>query len=51
MSRLRRVRCKGAPGRPGVGGRTMMRINMYGWNGKRGVYLAKKVADLQPARL
>ncbi|MGA9749348.1 MAG: phospholipase D-like domain-containing protein [Nocardioides sp.] len=46
MSRLKRVRCKNAPGSTGIGGRTMVRINMYGWNGKRGVYLAKKVADL-----
>ncbi len=46
MKRLRRVRCKNAPGATGINGRTMLRINMYGWNGRRGVYLAKKVADL-----
>ena len=46
MRRLKRVRCKNAPGATGIGGRTMVRVNMYGWNGDRGVYLAKKVADL-----
>ena len=46
LNRLKRVRCKGKVGDAGIAGRTMIRINMYGWNGKRGVYLAKKVADL-----
>jgi phosphatidylserine/phosphatidylglycerophosphate/cardiolipin synthase-like enzyme len=46
MKRLKRVRCKGAEGATGRDGRTLIRINMYGWNGERGVYLAKKVADL-----
>ena len=46
MSRLSRVRCQGAEGATGVDGMTMIRVNMYGWNGERGVYLAKKVADL-----
>ncbi len=46
LTRLRRIRCSGATGATGVGDRTLLRINMYGWNGDRGVYLAKKVADL-----
>ena len=46
MSRLKRVRCQGAEGATGRDGSTMIRVNMYGWNGARGVYLAKKVADL-----
>lgn len=46
MSRLKRVRCEGADGATGVDGMTMIRVNMYGWNGARGVYLAKKIADL-----
>lgn len=46
MRTLRQVRCSGASGATGVGDRTMLRINMYGWNGARGVYLAQKVADL-----
>lgn len=46
MNTLRRVRCNGASGATGVGDHTMIRVNMYGWNGTRGIYLAKKVADL-----
>jgi phosphatidylserine/phosphatidylglycerophosphate/cardiolipin synthase-like enzyme len=46
LNRLKRIRCKGDVGAAGVAGRTMIRINMYGWNGERGVYLARKVADL-----
>jgi phosphatidylserine/phosphatidylglycerophosphate/cardiolipin synthase-like enzyme len=46
MERLRRVRCKGTAGETGIRNRTMLRINMYGWNGERGVYLARKVAQL-----
>jgi len=46
MNRLKRIRCQGAEGGTGIGGRTMIWVNMYGWNGTRGVYLAKKVADL-----
>jgi phosphatidylserine/phosphatidylglycerophosphate/cardiolipin synthase-like enzyme len=44
--RLNRVRCKGATNGTGVDGRTMIMVNMYGWNGERGVYLARKMADL-----
>ena len=46
MKRLNRVRCKGVTNGSGINGRTMIRVNMYGWNGTRGVYLARKVADL-----
>ena len=45
--RLDRVRCKGATNGTGVDGRTMIMVNMYGWNGDRGVYLARKMADLR----
>jgi phosphatidylserine/phosphatidylglycerophosphate/cardiolipin synthase-like enzyme len=46
MGRLNSVRCKDYADGAGIAGRTMVRINMYGWNGTRGVYLARKVADL-----
>ncbi|MGZ8742602.1 MAG: phospholipase D-like domain-containing protein [Nocardioides sp.] len=46
MRRLDGVRCKDYANGAGIRGRTMLRINMYGWNGTRGVYLARKVADL-----
>jgi len=46
MKRLNKVRCTGASGPTGVGNKTMIRISMYGWNGKRGRYLADKVAAL-----
>ncbi len=41
---LKRIRCKGATGPSGVGKRTLILINMFGWNGTRGVYLARKIA-------
>jgi hypothetical protein len=44
--RLNRVRCTRAKSPTGINGRTMIRVNMYGWNGTRGVYLARKMADL-----
>lgn len=47
MNNLRRISCKGAKGPAGIGRRTLVLINMYGWNGRRGVYLAKKVAALR----
>jgi phosphatidylserine/phosphatidylglycerophosphate/cardiolipin synthase-like enzyme len=46
MGRLGKVRCNHVSGGAGIDGHTMIRINMYGWNGTRGVYLAKKVASL-----
>lgn len=45
MRELRKVRCR-ASAPTGRNGRTVVRVNMYGWNGDRGVYLAQKVADL-----
>lgn len=46
MSRLNKVRCRGASGATGIGDRSLIRISMYGWNGLRGRYLADKVAGL-----
>lgn len=46
MQRLNAVRCKDLEDGAGIRGRTMIRVNMYGWNGTRGVYLARKVAEL-----
>ena len=46
MQRLNSVRCKDYADGAGVDGRTILRINMFGWNGERGAYLARKVADL-----
>ena len=46
MKRLNGVRCKDYADGAGINGRTMIRVNMYGWNGTRGVYLARKVAEL-----
>lgn len=43
---LRRIRCTGATGPSGVRNRTLILINMFGWNGERGAYLARKVAAL-----
>ena len=31
-------------GATGIGNRTLILINMFGWNGERGVYLARKIA-------
>ncbi len=45
MHRLDDVRCVAGPG-TGVGGRTVLRIVMYGWRAERGLYLADKVAAL-----
>jgi phosphatidylserine/phosphatidylglycerophosphate/cardiolipin synthase-like enzyme len=44
--RLNRVRCKGVENGTGKKGRTHIMVNMYGWNGERGVYLARKMAEL-----
>jgi phosphatidylserine/phosphatidylglycerophosphate/cardiolipin synthase-like enzyme len=46
MHRLNSVRCKDYADGAGVAGRTLVGINMFGWNGTRGVYLARKVAGL-----
>lgn len=41
---LERIRCTGASGPSGIRNRTLVLINMFGWNGTRGVYLARKIA-------
>jgi phosphatidylserine/phosphatidylglycerophosphate/cardiolipin synthase-like enzyme len=41
---LKRIRCKGATGPSGIRNRTLILINMFGWNGERGAYLARKIA-------
>lgn len=43
--RLARVGCRALAG-SGVGGRTVVRISMYGWRGARGTDLARRVAAL-----
>jgi phosphatidylserine/phosphatidylglycerophosphate/cardiolipin synthase-like enzyme len=43
--RLAQVGCR-APAGYGRNGHTIVRITMYSWNGDRGRYLAKRVADL-----
>ncbi len=48
LHRLDAVRCA-ASGGTGSRGRTVIRIVMYGWVDSRGLYLAKKVADLDRA--
>jgi phosphatidylserine/phosphatidylglycerophosphate/cardiolipin synthase-like enzyme len=45
MARLNGVRCT-ATGGTGSNGHTVIRIVMYGWGADRGLYLAKKVAEL-----
>ncbi len=44
--RLAQVGCRALPG-SGIGGRTVVRISMYGWRGERGVDLAQRVAALR----
>jgi hypothetical protein len=46
MSALRSVRCTGANGGAGIGGRTVIYINMHAWFGTRGYALAKQVRSL-----
>ncbi len=43
--RLAKVDCRALPG-SGMGGRTVVRISMYGWRGERGADLARRVAEL-----
>jgi phosphatidylserine/phosphatidylglycerophosphate/cardiolipin synthase-like enzyme len=45
MQRLNSVGCR-APG-GGVNGRTVIRVNMYAWNGDRGQWIAAKMAELK----
>ena len=46
MRRLNKVRCRATNGY-GSSGHTVIRIAMYAWVGDRGVYLARKIADLR----
>lgn len=46
MKRLKAIDCKAKKGY-GAGGKTMIRIIMYGWNKVRGNYLADRVAYLK----
>ncbi len=43
---LNRVRCHGANGGAGRGGRTAINISMFWWSGERGMYLARKLLQL-----
>jgi phosphatidylserine/phosphatidylglycerophosphate/cardiolipin synthase-like enzyme len=43
--RLGKVDCRALPG-SGVGGRTVVRVSMYGWQGARGLDLARRTAAL-----
>ncbi|MFZ2501724.1 MAG: phospholipase D-like domain-containing protein, partial [Nocardioides sp.] len=48
LIRLKNVDCKAKPGY-GSGGKTVIRIIMYGWNKERGKYLADQVASMKRA--
>ena len=43
---LSKVRCRGANGGAGIGGRTVIRVAMFGATGPRGMYLAKRLRAL-----
>ncbi|WP_164519631.1 phospholipase D-like domain-containing protein [Nocardioides ferulae] len=43
------VKCKGARGGTGTNGRTLIRVNMHAWNGRRGTYLAERFRKLYAA--
>lgn len=43
--RLGKVDCRALPG-SGAGGRTVVRVSMYGWQGERGLDLARRTAEL-----
>jgi len=43
---LNRIHCRGASGGAGRGGRTAVNISMFFWAGDRGMYLARKVIQL-----
>jgi hypothetical protein len=45
-TRLARVHCAGATGGTGAHGRTLVRISMHAWNGRRGIDLARRTAAL-----
>ena len=44
---LSKVTCTGAAPGSGVNGQTLVRLSQHAWNGNRGIYLARKVAELQ----
>jgi phosphatidylserine/phosphatidylglycerophosphate/cardiolipin synthase-like enzyme len=44
---LSKVACTGAAPGTGVNGQTLVRLSQHAWNGNRGIYLARKVAELQ----
>lgn len=43
---LNRVRCRGATGGAGRNGRTAIFVSMFFWGGERGVYLARRLLEL-----
>jgi len=45
VDRLNAIRCDA--GRGGVDGRSTIRVNMYAWSGDRGLWIAKKMAELK----
>jgi phosphatidylserine/phosphatidylglycerophosphate/cardiolipin synthase-like enzyme len=49
MRILNKVKCKGATGGAGIGGRTMIRVDMHRWADRRGGYLADKIVNLWAA--
>jgi hypothetical protein len=46
MSDLSKVRCHGATGGAGRGGRTAINVSMFAWNNDRGTAIAKKLISL-----
>jgi hypothetical protein len=46
LSVLNKIRCKGATGGSGYGGRTILYINMHAWSGTRGHRLADRVRQM-----
>jgi phosphatidylserine/phosphatidylglycerophosphate/cardiolipin synthase-like enzyme len=49
MRILNKVKCKGATGKSGINGRTMIRVDMHRWANRRGGYLADKIVNLWAA--
>jgi phosphatidylserine/phosphatidylglycerophosphate/cardiolipin synthase-like enzyme len=49
MRILNKVKCKGATGKSGINGRTMIRVDMHRWANGRGGYLADKIVNLWAA--
>jgi phosphatidylserine/phosphatidylglycerophosphate/cardiolipin synthase-like enzyme len=47
LSDLRQVRCHGATGGAGRGGRTAINISMFAWNSTRGMAIARRLVQLQ----